>query len=259
MPEINVNGETLHYAREGDGPTLVMFHSLGTNSYLWAEQISRWKDRFTCIAFDARGHGRSSNNGGVSMQNVALDVYAALKRLNLFPTYLIGISMGALQCARFHAHSPNDVLGIVYADSFASLGEAGPLRVKDMEEKIGATTMDAYARAYTADTLLPTTGAVHHQALTNAISGMTATDYLETVRSVFLEDVREQLKAIDKPCHIVTGEQDQRTPPAAAESVHALVSGSTLKLIPNAAHLSNIDNPDGFDDAVKPFLDTLID
>ena len=88
---------------------------------------------------------------------------------------------------------------------------------------------------------------------------MTATDYLETVRSVFLEDVREQLKAIDKPCHIVTGEQDQRTPPAAAESVHALVSGSTLKLIPNAAHLSNIDNPDGFDDAVKPFLDTLID
>lgn len=254
MPEISVNGETIHYERVGQGPTLAMLHSLGTNSYLWKEQIERWQDKFTCVAFDARGHGRSTNNGGATMQAIAEDAHAALKEMGLLPAVIMGISMGGLQCARFHALAPEDVLGIVYADSFAYLGDAGPARVKDMEEKIGGMSMAEYAAAYTADTLLPSTAEAHHEALRKSISGMTADDYLDTVRSVFTEDVREQLKQIDKPCLVVTGEQDQRTPPAAAEAVHGLVAGSEIKLIPNAAHLSNIDNPDGFADAVEPFL-----
>ena len=188
------------------------------------------------------------------MQAVAEDAHAVLSDLGLLPTHLIGISMGALQCARFHTLSPKDVLSIVYADSFAYLGEAGPARVRDMEAKIGAITMDDYAAGYTADTLLPATAAEHHQALTNSIAAMTAENYLQTVRSVFTEDVREHLKAIDKPCHIVTGEQDQRTPPSAAKTVHALVQQSTLEIIPEAAHLSNIDNPHGFAASVEPFL-----
>lgn len=258
MPEISVNGETLHYVCEGRGPTLAMFHSLGTNSYLWAEQIARWQDRFTCIAFDARGHGRSTNNGGISMQAIAEDVHAALNRLGLLPAHLIGISMGALQCARFHALAPDDVLSIVYADSFATLGEAGPHRINDMEAKIGAMTMAEYAADYTANTLLPTTAAEHHRSLTQAIAGMTAENYLETVRSIFREDVREHLAAIDKPCLVVTGENDQRTPPSAAETVHALVAGSTLEIVPAAGHLSNIDNPDGFAERVEPFLASTV-
>lgn len=254
MPEISVNGETIHFERAGNGPTLAMLHSLGTNSYLWEEQIARWQDRFTCVAFDARGHGRSTNNGGATMQAIAEDAHAALKEMGLLPAVIMGISMGGLQCARFHALAPDDVLGIVYADSFAYLGEAGPARVKDMEEKIGGMSMEEYAAAYTADTLLPATAEAHHAALRRSISGMTAEDYLDTVRSVFTEDVREQLQGIDKPCLVVTGEQDQRTPPAAAEAVHGLVAGSEIKLIPNAAHLSNIDNPEGFAEAVEPFL-----
>ena len=81
MPTITVNGETLHYERTGDGPTLLMIHSLGTNSYLWGRQMAHWRDRFTCIAFDARGHGRSSNRagegnqeGGPTMKNIASDI-----------------------------------------------------------------------------------------------------------------------------------------------------------------------------------------
>lgn len=254
MPEISVNGETIHYEREGSGPTLAMLHSLGTSSYLWKEQIERWKDRFTCVAFDARGHGRSTNNGGATMQNIAQDAHAALKEMGLLPATLIGISMGGLQCARFHAFAPDDVTAIVYADSFAFLGDAGPARVADMEKKISGMTMDEYAAAYTLDTLLPTTAETHHAALRKSISGMTAENYLDTVRSVFTEDVREQLQGIDKPCLVVTGDKDQRTPPAAAEAVHGLVAGSMLKIIPDAAHLSNIDNPEGFADAVEPFL-----
>jgi 3-oxoadipate enol-lactonase len=257
MPEISVNGETLRYRRDGNGPTLLMLHSLGTNSYLWEGQIAALKDRFTCVAIDARGHGGSTNNGGATMQAIAEDAHAVLKELDLLPAHIMGISMGGLQCARLHALTPDDVLSIVYADSFAFLGDAGPDRVKAMETMLAEKSMADYAAFYTGDTLLPATAKQHHDALTAAISGMTKENYLDCVRSVFTEDVREQLKAIDKPMHIVTGEKDQRTPPAAAESVHALVKGSSLEIIPDAAHLSNIDNPGGFLAAVGPFLDRI--
>ncbi|MEQ8228324.1 MAG: hypothetical protein RIA64_09595 [Rhodospirillales bacterium] len=45
MPEISVNGETLHYRRGGSGPTLLMLHSLGTNGYLWEGQMAALQDR----------------------------------------------------------------------------------------------------------------------------------------------------------------------------------------------------------------------
>jgi len=255
VPEIAVNGEIIHYERAGSGPTLAMFHSLGTNSTLWADQMAAWRDRFTCIAFDARGHGRSSNNGGVSMQAVAEDAHAALAELGLLPAHIIGISMGGLQCARFHALAPESMLSIVYADSFSYLGEAGTARVGMLEETLAGKSMADYAADYTADTLRSATPAECHQALTDAIAGMTADSYMQTARSVFTEDVREQLAAIDCPMHIVVGEHDQRTPLAASESVKALVPAAGLDVIPDAAHLSNIDNPAGFAAAVEPFLD----
>jgi 3-oxoadipate enol-lactonase len=255
MPNIEIRGEKLHYERDGTGPTLAMFHSLGTNSYLWQEQFAAWRSQFTCISFDARGHGRSTNNGGVTMQTVAEDVHTALNELGLLPAHLIGISMGGLQCARFHALAVDSVLSIVYADSFASLGDAGPARISAMEKKIGAMSMEEFGADYAADTLLPDTPKERHDALIAAISGMTKDNYMQTVRSIFTVDVREQLKVIEKPMHIVTGELDQRTPLSAAEAVHDLVHGSTMQIIPDAGHLSNIDNPTGFHAAVEPFLE----
>lgn len=254
MPRISINGEDLHYERAGSGPTLAMFHSLGTNSYLWREQIGRWQDRFTCIAFDARGHGRSSNNGGITMEKVARDVHAALQELELLPAILMGISMGGLQCARLHAIDPGAVTGIVYADSFASLGEAGPARIAQMEEKIARMSMKEFAADYAADTLLPAGGPARQAALRAAIAGVSKENYLQAVRSVFTEDVRDHLRAIDKPMLIVVGEQDQRTPLAASRIVQDLVPGAELMTIPGAAHLANIDNPEGFHQAVEPFL-----
>lgn len=257
MPTIDVNGETIHYRRAGTGPTLAFLHSLGTNSYLWEHQIARWQDRFTCVAFDGRGHGRSSNNGGATMQAMAEDAHAALKALGLLPAHLIGISMGGLQCARFHAVAPADVRSIVYADSFAFLGEAGPARVAALEQKVRSMSMQDYAVDYMTTTLLPATPQADKDALVAAIAGMTADNYIETVKSVFTEDVREYLKAIRCPTHVVVGAKDERTPVAAAESVRALVPGATMKIIPDAAHLANIDNPDGFHAAVEPFLNQV--
>jgi 3-oxoadipate enol-lactonase len=254
MATISVNGETLHYERAGSGPTLLMIHSLGTSAGLWRKQIAHWQDRFTCIAFDARGHGRSTNEGGVTMEAVAGDLHTALKELGLLPAHLVGLSMGGPIAARFHAIDPSGVISIVYADSFAWLGEAGAARIADMEAKLAATPMADYARDYDANTLLPGAPAEAHDYLIDAISGMRAEDYLQTVRSIFTEDVRDCLKRIRVPLLALAGDSDARTPIEKAREVADLVAGAQVEEIPRAGHLANLDNPEGFQAAVDAFL-----
>ena len=253
MPEIAVNGETLHYERAGSGPTLLMIHSLGTNSYLWARQFAHWQDRFTCLAFDSRGHGRSTK-GPFTIRQVAADLHAALSALDLLPVVLIGLSKGGPIAARFHEIDPGGVSAIVYADSFAHMGAVGEARIADLEEKIPSTTMAEWAADYAANTLMPDTGKADRQALIEAIAAVRAEDYLDAVRSIFTEDVRDCLKDVRVPTLVLVGEKDERTPIAWSREVEALVPGSTLAEIPGAGHLSNIDNPDGFHAEVDAFL-----
>ena len=59
MAVIQKNGESIFFEDVGDGPAILFVHSLGTNSYLYREQIAQLKNRYRCIAPDCRGHGRS--------------------------------------------------------------------------------------------------------------------------------------------------------------------------------------------------------
>ncbi len=59
MTTASVNGVTLHYEVEGDGPPLLLIAGLGANSSAWATVKPLLVSRFTCITFDNRGTGRS--------------------------------------------------------------------------------------------------------------------------------------------------------------------------------------------------------
>ncbi len=253
MPEIAVNGETLHYERAGTGPTLLMLHSLGTNSYLWERQFAHWQERFTCIAFDSRGHGRSTQ-GPFTVRQVAADLHAAVTALDLLPVVMIGISMGGPVAARFHEIDPDAVRAIVYADSFAHMGSEGEARIRHLEETVPAMTMADYAADYAANTLMPATPQADREALVEAIAGMRTEDYLQAVRSIFTEDVSDCLKQVSVPMLVLVGENDQRTPLSWSREAADLVPGSALVQIPGAGHLSNVDNPDAFNAEVDAFL-----
>ncbi len=75
---VDINGETIHYVREGTGPDIVFLHFLGGFSYQWRHQIDALKDRYTCWAFDHRGFGFSSFNGRWDVPTAANDLKAQL-------------------------------------------------------------------------------------------------------------------------------------------------------------------------------------
>ena len=254
MPKVSVGGETLNYRRKGRGEPLLLVHSLGAAAWLWEEQIARWSEHFDVIAFDVRGHGASTHNETVTIRAIARDLHQAMSSLGLLPAHGVGLSMGGPILSRFYEIDPCAVKSLVIADSFATQGEAGHERAKMLEARITSMGIEAYGQVYADETILPSTSRRHHAALRDSIAGCNQDAYIETVRSVFTEDVRSILASLKIPMMVAVGDKDNRTPSALSEAIVALVPGAEYRLIPDAAHLANLDNPEGFHAALDPFL-----
>jgi pimeloyl-ACP methyl ester carboxylesterase len=67
-------------------------------------------------------------------------------------------------------------------------------------------------------------------------------------------DTTASLAAIKLPTLILVGEFDTTTPPAASQAMHERITGSELYLVPQAAHMSNLENPDFFNEKLLYFL-----
>lgn len=254
MPEINVNGETLHYERCGSGPPLLLVHSLGTGAWMWKAQIAHWKSRFDVIAFDARGHGRSTHRHDVSVQAIAGDLIASLRSLSTAPVHAVGISMGGPICAHIAEIDPCFVRSLTIADSFAKQGAAGVQRAVDIENLLGVMSMAEYGQLYANGTIHASTDKSVAAELAASIGAMDRSAYLQAARSVFTTDVAEIMSRIKMPTSIVVGAQDTRTPVTMSEEIASLIPHAKLHVIECAAHLSNLDKPQAFQSAVDVFL-----
>ena len=67
-------------------------------------------------------------------------------------------------------------------------------------------------------------------------------------------DLTDRLRAIDCPVQVMVGEQDVGTPVAMSRAIHGAAPGSELVIIPQASHLSNLEQPEAFNRALLDFL-----
>lgn len=255
MAVIEANGETLAYVDEGAGPEVLFIHSLGTNASLWRDQIAVLKQHYRCIAFDCRGHGDSSYNGTFTIPDVAADLKAGLDALGIASCHVVGLSMGGPIALYLNAHYPGVVRSLVLADAFATPREGAEDRIYATQEAVAYLSMLEFGNQYAGDRLLPTTPIEKLEELAQEIAKVPAKAYVDTVRAIFTFDVSGTLARVDVPTLVLIGDQDQATPMADSEFIRQAIEGAELKVIPDAGHLTTIDNPDAVTTALKEFLD----
>jgi 3-oxoadipate enol-lactonase len=78
--------------------------------------------------------------------------------------------------------------------------------------------------------------------------------YVGCSRAIMKLNLTERLTEIELPTLIVVGEEDPGTPVAASRTIHEQIKGSELVILKSAAHLSNIEQQNGFNTAVLEFL-----
>lgn len=249
-------------AGQGNGAAILFLHGIGANRSHWDDQLVFFASHgYTAIAPDLRGYGDSDDYDGPLdfIRDFADDAVRTLDHFGIARAHIAGLSMGGRVARWFWLQHPQRVLSLILANTqpgFDALGEEateafvsarlGPL----MAGHDPADIASDLARGLIGPAAAP--GA--YDKLLSAITRLHRTSYMKTVRASVEQDRGFVLDAIDVPTLVIAGSADTLYPPTLAASMAGRIDGSVLKVLPHAGHLSNIEQPDAFNQALLGFL-----
>ena len=124
MPFLERDGARLYYETHGAGPALVFVHGLGGGHLSWWQQVPHFRDRYTCVVFDHRGFGLSTESPEKPGPDAYVDDLAALvDHLGLPDVRLVAQSMGGWTCLGYALRHPERVKALVMAATTGTLGD----------------------------------------------------------------------------------------------------------------------------------------
>ena len=257
MPMIDADGCLLNVSVEGrdGGPTLMLSNSLGATLQMWEPQMRALTQLFRVIRYDRRGHGRSGvPPGPYSMERFGRDVIAILDDLNIDKVHWCGLSMGGMVGQWLGANAPERLGKIVLANTTCYYPD--PTNWLKRIQAIKDGGMAAVADTVMAAWLTADFREREPQIAANLKSMLLATPvkgYLACCEALSTLDQRELLPGIKNPTLVIAGRHDLSTPVAAAEMIRSKIPGASLTIL-DAAHISNVEQPHAFTDAVIGFL-----
>jgi 3-oxoadipate enol-lactonase len=255
-----INGIDAYYeihGKEGT-PWLTLSHSLACSVRMWDEQIASFKDRYRILAYDTRGHGNSGAPAGdYTLEQLADDLKGLLDHLKISKTHYCGLSMGGMIGQTFALKYPGILQTLVLADTSSRIPpEVGPMweerirvaQTQGMQPLVQPTLERWFTASYRS--AHPET----MQRIGKLIADTPVPGYVGCCRAIPKLNLTDRLKEIKAPIQIIVGADDQGTPVAMAQAIHENAPGSRLDILPQAAHLSNIEQPKAFDRALAEFL-----
>jgi len=256
------NGIEINYELHGKegAPWLVLSHSLACSVRMWDPQIAAFKDRYRILAHDTRGHGGSeATTGPYTLEMLADDLFFLLKELKITRTHYCGLSMGGMIGQTFALKYPGVFQSLTLADTTSRYpAEAAPLwaeRIKIAEAKgmepLAQPTLERWFTEPFRNSNPAAVDAIRKLILATPVAG-----YAGCCHAIPKINLAARLKEIKCPILVIVGEQDPGTPVAMAREIHDHAPGSKLVVLPQAAHLSNLEQPEGFTRALTDFLRT---
>lgn len=257
MTMIAVNGEDFHVRIEGpeNAPALLLSNSLSSDLSMWDAQVPAWARHFRTVRYDQRGHGRSIvSPSPYSMDQLGRDAIAILDTLGIAQAHWCGISLGGMVGMWALTHAPERIGRAVLANTSAYMGppDLWNGRIQAAESGGMAALVDAtiqrwfptYFREQAPDVMVR----MREMILATPVEG-----YRGSCFAIREMDQRETIRSIPNPVLVIIGALDPATPSADGQLIAQAIKGSrTLTL--DAAHISNIEQPEAFTKAVIDFL-----
>jgi pimeloyl-ACP methyl ester carboxylesterase len=262
MSVLHLNDLSLHYEQSGAGTPVLLIHGHPFDCTMWRPQLAAGLPGHL-IAPDLRNFGKTkSPNGPASWSTYAEDLLAFADTLGIQRFAAAGLSMGGQIALELFALAPDRILGLVLCDTSAPLDtpekRANRLALAERLEREG---MEPYASEvlpkmvcdHTIDTKPEIARELVDMMKRAPVRGAADAARARTQR----RDYVTLLPDIKVPTLIVVGEFDAFTPVADAELMHKAIPGSQLVVIPEAGHVTNLEQPELFDRALGSFIGML--
>ena len=257
MTTVSVPGADLAVRVDGpaDAPALLLSNSLSSDLFMWDEQLPRWSRRWRVVRYDARGHGESvASPGPYSMAQLAGDALAVLDHLGIGKAHFCGLSMGGMVGMWLLSHAGERIDRAVLANTAAHMGppalwegRIALARAGGMEATVEPTVQRWFPAAF-------------HERAPGAIDRMRAMirrtsleGYAGCCAAIREMDQRATLGAVRRPTLVIIGSRDPATTPHAGRLIERAIAGAIAVEL-DAAHISNVEQPEAFGAAVEVFL-----
>lgn len=257
MPTVIISGAKLFYRDEGAGQPLLLIHAFPLNSMMWEPQIAALAPSMRVIAADLPGFGHSNYaSGDSSLDRYADTLMSLLDHLELDRAAIAGLSMGGYIALALLRRHPQRISALVLADTKAG-ADSEEAKAKRAENAEIALTQgqDAIAERMLPTLLSPDAPAQLSAQVREFIRANSREGTAAALRAMARRpDSSDLLAGINVPTAVIVGERDTVTPPAEAEKLASAIGGASLTIIPGAAHLSNMEQPEAFNQALLRLL-----
>lgn len=259
-----VNNFHLSYDDIGEGTVPIIFlHGFPFDKMMWQVQLDFFKAHYRLIACDIRGFGKSTDEQSLlSIDMFADDLIRFLDKLRIDKAVVCGLSMGGFIALNAIQRFPDRFEGLVLCDTqcIADTPEAKEKRYKTIAE-IEAEGVANFNEGFIKSVFCKNSYSnkkelvkhLHNVVFSNS-------QHIITMGLTALAERSEtcsKLNEIKVPTLIICGREDEVTPLAQSEFMKSEIKGSTLHVIDNAGHVSNLEQPDEFNQHLLAFLTEL--
>ena len=250
-----MNGDEAH----PDAPWLVLSNSLAADHSMWDPQIPLLTQRYRVLRYDTRGHGRSdAPEGPYDFGMLVADVVAVMDHHGVDQATFMGLSLGGMTGLGLALAHPGRVGRLICCDARADAPE--PFR-QGWDDRLAlierAGGMSGIVQGTLERWLHPAFRAADSETVARVEAMILATPvagYRGCAAALKSLDYAKDLHRIAQPTLFVAGAEDLAAPPAVMRAMADAVPGAQLVVVPDAAHLPNLDNRAGFEAAVAAFL-----
>jgi 3-oxoadipate enol-lactonase len=258
MPKINADdGCAIHVEVEGPerAPVLMLSNSLGTNLRMWDVQVAPFTQHFRLVRYDRRGHGQSDvPKGPYSMERLGRDVLAILDALKIERINWCGLSMGGMVGMWLGANAPNRINRLILSNTSSYMADSAPwpARIAAAREQglaaLVEATLDRWFTKAFRERAPQAIEPIRKMFVATNVEG-----YVGCVEAIRAMDHRPLLPKISAPTLVIAGREDPGTTLQAGEYIAQQIPGAKLAVL-EAAHISNIEQPQAYSDTVLGFL-----
>ena len=259
----HVNSIDLAYSDEGQGAPVIFLHAFPLNRTTWTPQVAGLSDRYRVITIDLRGHGESdAPMWRYTVDQFAEDINGLLEHLGIARATFVGLSMGGYILFALYRKYPALFQSLVLADTRATAdtpeAKAARFSMAQIAYRRGASSI--------ADLMLPkllSPTSCEHRAdlrdhLRTIITGNQVSGIVGDLMAMEERpDSTPLLRTLSIPALVIVGDEDLASPPEEVECMANQIPGSTFVRIPQAGHLSNMENPSAFNAALLSFLTSV--
>jgi len=257
MPILKSGEARILYVLEGQSGSsaLVFSNSLGADCSMWEPQAAAYRKKLRVLRYDTRGHGQSPPTPGPYLiELLARDVIAMLDAMDLDRVHFCGLSMGGMIGMWLALNAPERLNKLVLSNTAAKIGTAEGWNARI--EAVQKNGMKSLASAILERWFTPAFRQKAPETMANILKMLEETNpdgYVACCAAVRDFDCREQLKKIRAPTLVIAGAHDSATPPADGRFLAQQIPAARYVEL-NAAHLSNIEAQDQFNNELSAFL-----